>query len=548
MHIFRYWKSSLPVLLIVAVATSIALFRVSSSGEQWLEDGPRYLNNAAMIHDFLVSGEYLDPVGFAKQNYRQYPAHNVPYHPPGYAFILAVWFHLFGMSYVSARCFIACCTAGFGIAMYDILRLQGVHKTTSSLTACVLLSFPEIALWSRTGMSELPALMFITCATCIFLRSLKRQSSKILWFAYAIAICAFFCRISSAGILPCWGVAILLSGRQTIRFWTQYLAASFLYIGIGIGWVKFASRYSQHEMRQSVSDSLLSLFNAENLLVWWTKLPDSIGWASVATSLIACLLLLASKRKVKLSILFWISWIMGCFLLVAGMGFPHEHRYFIFALPGIAGLCQITSSQIGERFSKTSLTNTLLILVVAVNVPSIQQIDYGLVGFQKVADSLAMFEDEGNVLLASHIGDSDIIFRYRAHEDKKDRQFLRSDRTLHIRLADYYRAINPTDPLVLADTEEAGLDIIRRGRVRYLVTWEYGDKSENERRHADVLFAKTLAESNHFSLMEQHTITRRQKNNTVNIWRYNGPLLNGTSELDLVIPTANLVLRPADFE
>ena len=178
------------MLSILAMTT--ALYRVSSSGEQWLEDGPRYLNNGAMIHDFLESGKYLDPVGFAKQNYMQYPAHNVPYHPPGYAFLLAVWFHLFGMSYLSARCFIACCTAGFGIAMYCILRLQGVPKTQSSLTACVLLSFPEIALWSRTGMSELPALMFITFATYLFIRALKTESPKLIWAAYAVALCAFW--------------------------------------------------------------------------------------------------------------------------------------------------------------------------------------------------------------------------------------------------------------------------------------------------------------------------------------------------------------------
>lgn len=523
---------------------SISLFRVFSTGEQWLEDGPRYLNNAAMIHDFLGSGKYLDPVGFAKQNYAQYPAHNVPYHPPGYAFLLAIWFHLFGMSYVSARCFIACCTAGFGIAMYGILRLQEVQKAPSFLTTCLLLLFPEIALWSRTGMSELPALMFITFATYLFIRALKTESPKLIWAAYAVALCAFFCRISSAGILPCWGLAFLLARRQPLRFWLHYLMPSILYIAIGVAWVKFASHYSQHEMRRSVGESLLRCLNSENLLVWWTGLPTSVGWGAVCFCASSCIILWRTSHHVRASFLFWMAWVAGCYALVVSMGAHHEHRYFIFALPGVAGLCQLASVHIATVCQKTGVAIALLSLLAVSNLPTVLQIDDGLVGFQKVADYLASCEEEGNVMLASHIGDSDIIFRYRAKDSQIERTFYRSDRTFSIRLADYYRADHPTDPVAVADTEQAGIDMVRRGRIRYLVTWEYNESLESpeNRRHDDVIFASSLANTHHFSLVKEEVITRKQNQNTVKIWRYNDELPTGLAEIDVPIPTANLVL------
>ena len=530
------------------LAMTIALYRVSSSGEQWLEDGPRYLNNAAMIHDFLVSGDYLDPVGFAKQNYVKYPAHNVPYHPPGYAFFLAVWFQLFGMSYVSARCFIACCTAGLGIAMYGILRLQEVQRIPSFLTACLLLLFPEVALWSRTGMSELPALMFIAFATYVFLRALKFSSPKLLWGAYSLALCAFFCRVSSAGILPCWGLAFLLARRQPLRFWLHYLTPSLLYIAIGIAWVKFASHYSQHEMRRSVGESLLGCLNSENLLVWWTGLPTSVGWGAVCLCASSCLIMWRTSYQVRGSFLFWMAWIAGCYGLVVAMGAHHEHRYFIFALPGIAGLCQATSVHIATVWQKTGLALALLSLVAMSNLPAVLKIDDGLVGFQKVADYLASCEEEGNVMLASHLGDSDIIFRYRSKDSQVERTFFRSDRTFAIRLADYYRADHPTDPVVVADTEQAGIDLIRRGRVRYMVTWEYNESklSQEARCHDDVLFASSLANTRHFSLVNEQVITRKQNKNRVKTWRYNGELPPGLADIDVPIPTANLILNASE--
>ena len=87
----------------------IGLHNLSQSGPQLLEDGPRYANNGAMVHDWLLLGDYLHPVEFAHTNYVRYPAHSIPYHPPGYAVMLGLWFTVFGLSYASARAFVAFC-------------------------------------------------------------------------------------------------------------------------------------------------------------------------------------------------------------------------------------------------------------------------------------------------------------------------------------------------------------------------------------------------------------------------------------------------------
>ena len=84
---------ALAMALLLACAVVIGTYRTADTGAQW-PDGPCYANAAAMIHDWLRSGDLLHPYEFAKQNYRQYPAFAVPFHPPGYPGVLALFFAL----------------------------------------------------------------------------------------------------------------------------------------------------------------------------------------------------------------------------------------------------------------------------------------------------------------------------------------------------------------------------------------------------------------------------------------------------------------------
>ena len=155
---------------IVVVALAIGLYGVGDSGELWLEDGARYCNNGAMVHDWLLSDQLLDPVSFAKANYAQYPAHSVPYHPPGYAVLLGSWFLTVGFSYASARCFTALCFAVGLCFFHAILRRQGVVAWVALCATLILATSPETARWSRSAMSETPAMTFILAASYCFFR------------------------------------------------------------------------------------------------------------------------------------------------------------------------------------------------------------------------------------------------------------------------------------------------------------------------------------------------------------------------------------------
>src|SRR4051794_17995314 len=87
--------SALAMLVLTLSGLFLALANVGDYGSMWM-DGPRYANGAAMIHDWLRSGQFLHPLEFAKANYLQYPAFSIPYHPPAYPGLLGLVFLVTG--------------------------------------------------------------------------------------------------------------------------------------------------------------------------------------------------------------------------------------------------------------------------------------------------------------------------------------------------------------------------------------------------------------------------------------------------------------------
>src|SRR5579862_1687723 len=134
--------------VLLGLALWVGCNHLYQSGLLWL-DTSQYLNAGAMIHDWLRSGDWMHPYEFAKKNYIQYPAFHLPYHPPAYPALLGVFFLAAGVSYSAARVFIAICLWICGYAFFAILRQLGHGWRTSLMCAALLITLPEIALWSR---------------------------------------------------------------------------------------------------------------------------------------------------------------------------------------------------------------------------------------------------------------------------------------------------------------------------------------------------------------------------------------------------------------
>ena len=487
-------------LALFGIALVVGLYGASHSGPQW-PDGPQYANAGAMMRDWYVSRDFLHPMEFAAGNYARYPAFSVPAHPPGYPALLGLWFLAAGMSYASARCFVALCLGATACFFYGILRRQGASWQTAFGGAVLLLTTPEIAKWSRCTMSEVPALAFIMAGSYCFVCWVTTRKSAYVWAAFALAETAFFCRMSAVLLLPGWFLFLAMKRDWRRLFSPHLIASAALCLGGSVLWMAFLAEFGFGRI-STVSNQALR-FSWTNLGFYPSLLPQMAGWATLILAAVG-LALMFRKGFVDIA-LFWIAWLLSYYvchcLLLAGFW---EQRYFTFALPALCALA-IGLLLCQWRFRRlVALSAAVFAAALGSNVIAIRQLPGGVVGYDAVADYVAQLAEPGNVLLSTW-DDNDLIFRFHCRNPLSSHTLMRADRCLVVRQNQYvgpvrwvYLPVSPGDnhmeggksrqhdgslphgvrgpdgtmprSEVLATPPERVLDLLRRGRVRYLLT------------------------------------------------------------------------------
>ena len=531
-------RASAPLIL-VGVSLLLGLYRVSDSGPLYA-DAPRYANGGAMIHDWLRSGELLDPYRFALKNYAQYPAFSIPYHPPLYPGLLGLVFLATGVSKIAARSFLAICLGGVACCFFSILRRLGARWPAALACALLLITTPEVVRWSRSTMSEIPALLFILAGSNLFLAWLSSSRPSLCWAAFGLAGVAFQCRVTSAGVIPCWFLFAALSGQMRRLLSPHVIAASALYLAVNGSYVAFASRYSQLEMKHEGLPNFPLWFTHTSLLDCLRPM-QAWGTTPLAIAGLVCVLRLGRGSPKGL---FWLCWLVA---YLTFMGVVHTHaelRYFFDTLPALAGLAAGLFCEQRPAWVSRRLAPVLLCLGLVLNVAQVVQLPRGVVGFKPVAQRLARMTRPGNVLVACPEVQT-FIFRYRGRDPRSRRIIVRGDRSMAIRTSNY----TGVPPTFLVHGPEDFLNLIRRGRIRYVVTAAAGDPMREDRTEEMILADKVARSSpDLFALVAEFPVLiqyeRPGRVCRIALWEFSGVLPEGPSELTVPIPTSGLELRP----
>lgn len=553
------WKKNageiISCVLLFMAALLIGCFNVSRSGTLW-PDGPQYANAAVMIHNWLLSDQLLRPYQFAQSQYVQYPAFHIPFHPPAYPFLLALFFLPAGVSYISARLFVALCLGMAGCFFYAILRRMNTGRVVALGCALVLLTIPEVTRWSRDTMSEVPALAFVLAGSYFFLRWLESNKFIHCITAFALAETAFLSRVITAGVIPVWFLFILLTGRKKKLSSLPLLLLTAIYVVVNAGWIVFVSRFSKYEMGLGGSSALAS---KNQLLSWDTVsfylflLPDIAGWGTLLMAALGLVCALLLWKREALGI-YWVSWLIASGAFLFALRLIPELRYFFYVLPSFPGLAAILFSEHMNKTVRTWIAPGLLGLCLVTNVIQLKHMPSGVVGYEPVAQQLAQTNIPGNIMSLAW-ANQDFIFRYQASKPNLERRIIRGDRTLTLRL-DHYGGFSggvKVEPVVIADNSQEVLDILRRGRVRFLITYVTDDPRRDDRTPEMVLaheVAQSLPES--FSLYGKFPLsinyaddlrTADPLTGQVFVWQFLEELPANPSELPVVVPTADLTLH-----
>jgi Dolichyl-phosphate-mannose-protein mannosyltransferase len=522
--------------LLLAGAMGIATYRCAETGGQW-PDSACYANAGAMIHDWLRSGSWLHPYEFAKQNYRQYPAFALPYHPPAYPGLLGIFFSMFGMSYFCARLFVGICYGLLVCFFYAIIRKLGLRPIAALACSILFATTSDVVRWGRDTMSEVPASLLIMVGTLFFLNWLELKRTWMLWAAFAFAEIAFLSRVTTCAILPAWLIYASSAGHIRLVFSRRILSLVALFVITGGAFVWIVGQFSDYELR---ADGRGSTLFWGTLSYFPAILPQLGRWGSVFAGLLGIAAVSLGKRG-RLAA-FWLAWLLSCLALKALVPTSQEVRHFFLALPAFAGLAGCLLDPLIWKRATSSLGLAIVGLGVSANIYQDSQLPLGIVGYNAVAKVLAQMEPSGNILAACP-EEADLIFRYRCLAPKGTRQILRADRTLAIRLPNYAGVA----PAPLAQSTLDVVEVVRRGRIRFVLTCAPDDNRKDD-RPADTALA-------HETVMSLSSLFRAIANfdllvdfggggrhHRIFLWEYQGELPEGPSELPVVIPTAKLTL------
>jgi Dolichyl-phosphate-mannose-protein mannosyltransferase len=528
-------------VVIIMIALALGLANVTNSGALW-PDGPRYANAGAMIHDWLLSGEMVHPYQFAVANYCQYPSFSVPFHPPVYPGLLGLSFLFTGVSYLTARCFIALNLGLAGCFFFALLRRLDVERGGALLCTLLMLTTPQIVHWTRDTMSEVPGLCLMFAASLAFLRWLDKGPSWYCWLAYSVAEAAFLSRITTAGILPTWFVFAALTGKGRRLLNANLVICSLSYLILAISYVRLAANFAHFEF---AADGKAEGWSSANLLYFTTCLPPALMWGTTLAALYG-LVYAFRRRLIRAPVtLFWISWLCSYTLFKVSVPTSFEIRHFFMAFPALAGVSSVLCLRDDfVRPNPAKVAWSILAVGLILNLIDCAQLPRGIIGYEPVAKRLASMDEPGNIMLNCW-HDQDLIFRYRASAPVKQRSLIRGDRTLAVRVANYARK----DATVVAHSPEDVLTTIRKGRIRFLITCAPTEAERDDRTAEMVLAHRVAAEdSADFNLLGEFPITiefERQavKTGTIYVWKFLGDLPSGPSELPILIPTAGMTVR-----
>src|SRR5215475_2141699 len=109
----RSWKNYLTKCAPYCIALLfllLALYGVNKT-EVIDTDAARHAMNGAFIYDWIRTGNLLHPIAYGKAYYNRLPALSIPFHPPMFPAMEAVFFALFGVNLFTARLTVAFCVA-----------------------------------------------------------------------------------------------------------------------------------------------------------------------------------------------------------------------------------------------------------------------------------------------------------------------------------------------------------------------------------------------------------------------------------------------------
>lgn len=407
------------VLAAVFVLTSL---RGISGGSTFFPDAARHAMNGVLIHDMVRSGSLARPVAFARSYYNRWPVISLPYHPPLFPTIEALFYGVFGLNLFAARLPVVIAAGACVLLLYRlVLRTHG-SALLATLAAGTFAILPIAQMVATDVMLEMPALAFALGALSC-LEGFPASTSLRRWAGFTVlAVAAVWTKQHTVflGLVPFW--LIVLGGHWAVLSRPGIWMAS-ITLGVAAlallklsGLAQGAGGMNQFAPLDEAGNIFLHNLSYYARILWGTITP--VGALAAIGTLAACLTVPRLRRRRELHL--YVAWFLGLVALLLATG-QYNSRYLFFGLPAALVLAYSGADLIGRWLAGRYAVAVPCLLaagLLIVLVPKAARIDVALRGPAQVAETLHDLGARRILYYGRYHGDAALALRFLAGPDR----------------------------------------------------------------------------------------------------------------------------------
>jgi hypothetical protein len=276
---------------------SAALFATAPRGGVfWWSDAPRHALNGVFLHDLVLAMPVHHLRRWAIDYYLQYPALTIMFYPPLLAVGEMLSYFVFGISQAAAVVPVALAHAALAVATFLLAR-RWLPLWQAWAAGLLLAGLPEVALWARQPMTDVPAMALLAWSALFLLRHLETARLGDLVVAVAFFMLGLYTKQSIIFLAPVAGLLLWQRHRTgLLRQWRIWALAGAAVLAV-LPLVAMTVLFGQGNVQSvvAIQDSHVSRASLAGWLYYASLLPRQAGWC--VTGLAASFIVGALVRR-----------------------------------------------------------------------------------------------------------------------------------------------------------------------------------------------------------------------------------------------------------
>lgn len=430
------WPETGVALLAVLVFTLWSFFHSPVAGDFAWSDAPRHALNGIFVHDLVAHLGQGDPRAFAVDYYLRYPALTILFYPPLFSAVLAVSYQLFGFSHEVAQATVMAFGLLLGLFTYLLAR-RWMSAPFALSAALLLLGGPELTIWARQVMLDIPTYAFLVASALCFTAYLQQERPGQLYASAVLTLAALYTKQTPLFVLPAMLCGLLaipgFAAFKRRHVWVTALLCLLALIPLVVLQLKFGQINAASAVGSARND--LSRLSLAAWTYYPELLPSQVGWPTIVLALIYGVgaVLRPAWRLPRAVMAYLLAW-----LLVGYVQFSYimvrEPRHDLMVLMPLALFAALALQQLLKAWlpeasaSSAGWLVSALCLAQACWAVSTHAVQY-VHGYDVAVDYVVQHAPKNSVVMFSGNRDGTFVFNIRA-SSRTDLAVARADKML----------------------------------------------------------------------------------------------------------------------